>query len=313
MNIINEDLSVEQKRDRTYWICKNKIGIIPTLLSKFREERFRQQGLQNTSMQLALKNLINGIYGLFGTDFFEFADYRVAELTTAFGRKVLQYMKETAKDVYNFEVIYGDTDSIFVTNVQDIELIDKFITECWIVDEVDVEVDKVFTKFLITKKKHYIGIYDNPAIEPLIKGMEGIKSDRPPWIQKLEKQLALDSKNNVDPITNLQKEFRRMEEGQVPIEELQIKLVLQKNPVEYSENSLQRRLSLEKGENVQQGDSIIYYKSNKTGSGTTNPSFYSIKKYLEMFKSIFEDVLTVMDFDFKRDVIGFTSLSSIIK
>ncbi len=311
MNIINEGLTEEEKRNQTYWICKKKIGIIPKLLSKFREERFRQQELGNTSMQLALKNLINGIYGLFGTDFFEFADYRVAELTTAFGRKVLQYMRETAKEVYGFDVIYGDTDSIFVTNIKNIELIDKFITECWIVDEVDVEVDKVFTKFLITKKKHYIGIYEDPNKEPEIKGMEGIKSDRPPWIQKLEKQFALDLKNNIDPVVNLQKEYRRMEEGQVPVEDLQIKLVLQKNPEEYPENSLQRRLSLEKGENIQQGDSIIYYKSNKTGGGTTNPSFYSIKKYLEMFESIFEDVLTVMGFDFKRDVIGFTSLSSI--
>ena len=247
MDIINEGLTKEEKRDQTYWICKKKIGIIPKLLSKFRDERFRQQELGNTSMQLALKNLINGIYGLFGTDFFEFADYRVAELTTAFGRKVLQYMKETAKEVYGFDVIYGDTDSIFVTNITNTELIDKFITECWIVDEVDVEVDKVFTKFLITKKKHYIGIYEDPNKEPEIKGMEGIKSDRPPWIQKLERQFALDLKNNINPVVNLQKEYRRMEEGQVPIEELQIKLVLQKNPEEYPENSLQRRISLEKG------------------------------------------------------------------
>ena len=312
MDIVNEGLMQEQKRDQSYWICKKKTGIIPKLLSRFRKERFRQQDLGNTSMQLALKNLINGIYGLFGTNFFEFADYRVAELTTAFGRKVLLYMKETAKEVYNFDVIYGDTDSIFVTNIHDTELIDKFITECWIVDEVDVEVDKVFSKFLITKKKHYIGIYDDPDKEPEIKGMEGIKSDRPPWIQKLEKQFALDLKNNINPVTNLQKEYKRMEEGQIPLEELQIKLILQKNPDEYPENSLQRRLSLEKGENVQQGDSIIYYKSNKIGSGTINPSLYSIKKYLEMFESIFEDVLNVMDFDFKRDVIGFTSLSSII-
>ena len=311
MDIINDGLMQEEKREQTYWICKKKIGIIPNLLTIFRDERFRQQELGNNSMQLALKNLINGIYGLFGTDFFEFADYRVAELTTAFGRKVLQYMKETAKEVYGFDVIYGDTDSIFVTNIKGIDLIDKFITECWIVDEVDVEVDKVFTKFLITKKKHYIGIYNDPNKEPEIKGMEGIKSDRPPWIQKLEKQFAIDLKNNMNPTTNLQNEYRKMEEGQISIEDLQIKLVLQKNPKEYSANSLQRRLSLEKGENVQQGDSIIYYKSNKIGGGTINPSLYSIKKYLEMFESIFEDVLTVMGFDFKRDVIGFTSLSSI--
>jgi DNA polymerase elongation subunit (family B) len=312
MDSINESLSEEKKRKQTYWICKKKIGIIPKLLSKFRDERFKQQELGNTSMQLALKNLINGLYGLFGTDFFAFADYRVAELTTAFGRKVLQYMRETAREVYDFEVIYGDTDSIFVTNITNVDSIDKFITECWIVDEVDVEVDKVFTKFLITKKKHYIGIYDDTNKEPEIKGMEGIKSDRPSWIQKIERQFALDLKNNINPLANLHKEYRKMEEGQIPIEEIQIKLVLQKSPEEYPENSLQRRLSLEKGDELQQGDSIIYYKSNKIGGGTTNPSFYSRKKYLEMHKSIFEDVIQLMGFDFKRDIIGFTSLTSII-
>lgn len=104
--------------------------------------------------------------------FFDFADYRVAELTTAFGRKVLQYVRKTAKEVYGFDVIYGDTDSIFVTNILDANLIDKFITECLIVHDVDVEVDKVFTKFLITKKKHYIGIGEDQTKEPEIKGME---------------------------------------------------------------------------------------------------------------------------------------------
>ena len=80
--------------------------------------------------------------------------------------------------------------------------------------------------------------------------MEGIKSDRPPWIQKLERQFALDLKNKIDPTANLQKEYRRMEEGQVPIEELQIKLVLQKNPDEYPENSLQRRVKFRKRRNT---------------------------------------------------------------
>ena len=304
MDIINEGLTKEEKRDHVYWICKKKIGIIPNLLTKFRDERFRQQELGNISMELALKNLINGIYGLFGTDFFEFSDFRVAELTTAFGRKILQYMRETAKQVYNFDVIYGDTDSIFVTNISNIEFINKFITECWIVNEVDVEVDKVLSKFLITKKKHYIGIYEDPNKEPEIKGMEGIKSDRPPWIHKLIRHFAIDLKNGIDPTLNLRKEYRKMEEGQVPILDLQIKLVLQKNPEEYSENSLQRRISSDKKE----GDSIIYYKSNKIGGGTTNPSLYSIKIYLEMRESTFEDVLSLMGFDYKRDVKGFTSL-----
>ncbi len=55
---------------------------------------------------------------LFGSEFFEFADYRVAELTTAFGRRTLGYMKHIAEKVYGFNVIAGDTDSIFVTDVK---------------------------------------------------------------------------------------------------------------------------------------------------------------------------------------------------
>lgn len=96
-----------------------------------------------------------------------------------------------------------------------------------------------------------------------------------------------------------------MEQGKVPCEDLQIKLVLQKNTDECLENSLQRRLSLENGGDFKQGD-------YKPGGGTTNPSLYSRKKYLEIRESAFKDVLAIMGFDYKRDIIGFTSLSAII-
>lgn len=59
MKLINENLSYDNWRQSRYWICKKKTGIIPQLLTKFRDERFRQQEQGNTSMQLALKNLIN--------------------------------------------------------------------------------------------------------------------------------------------------------------------------------------------------------------------------------------------------------------
>ena len=37
MDIINEGLTKEEKREQSYWICKKKTGIIPQLLSRFRE------------------------------------------------------------------------------------------------------------------------------------------------------------------------------------------------------------------------------------------------------------------------------------
>ena len=56
-----------------------------------------------------------------------------------------------------------------------------------------------------------------------------------------------------------------MESVQVPVEELGINLTLVKNPSEYPENSLQRRLGNEIS--ASEGDTIKYYKSDIIGGG----------------------------------------------
>ena len=57
MDLIDKNLLEEEKRREPYWICKdtNYRGIIPKLLIQYREERFRQQGLENNSMQTSIK------------------------------------------------------------------------------------------------------------------------------------------------------------------------------------------------------------------------------------------------------------------
>ncbi len=311
MSIINSSLAEEGKREQ-YWICRdsNYTGIVPRLLQQYRDERFRQQDLGNELMQLALKNLINGCYGIFGSTFFEFSDYRVAELTTAFGRQVIQYMQHIAKEVYEFDIIYGDTDSIFVTGAKNENDIKKFIAECLLVLNLDIEESEVFKKFLIVKKKHYIGISLDKGKSPVIKGMEGIKADRPEWINRLQRQLADDLKNDRDPTINIRKEYRAMEEGSVSLDELSIKLVLKKNPQEYKPNSLQRKVGLESG--AEQGDVLEYYKSRTAGGGTSRTNLLCRQKYLEMLKSTVGATLRFMGYDFDLDVIGCKKLYDFI-
>ena len=303
MSFINSSLPYEQKRNQ-YWICRNPEyrGIISLLLQQFRDERFRQQKLSNEYMQLALKNLINGCYGLFGSEFFLFADYRVAEITTAFGRQTLRYMQHIAKEVYGFDIIYGDTDSIFVTSVKKQNDIMKFIAECLILLDIDVELNDIYKKFLITKKKHYIGIFQDQEKDPVIKGMEGIKSDRPPWINRNEKQFADDIKNGKNPIINICREYRKMEQGKVSSNELEIKLTLKKDPSNYKRNSVQSIVGTES--EAKAGDIITYYKSYKQGRGTSNIELLSTKKYLEMLRTAVEDSLAVMGYEFDKDILG---------
>ncbi|MGH9975359.1 MAG: hypothetical protein ACRD8Z_05920 [Nitrososphaeraceae archaeon] len=44
-------------------------------------------------------------------------------------------MRHTAEQVYGLSVIYGDTDSIFVSNIRKENDINKFLAECSIVLE----------------------------------------------------------------------------------------------------------------------------------------------------------------------------------
>jgi DNA polymerase I len=304
MNLIDKD----GKPNKKYWICKNYRGIIPRLLEQYRNERFRQQELGNNAMQMALKNLINGCYGLFGSEFFEFADYRVAELTTAFGRRTLSYMRYISEEVYDFKVIYGDTDSIFVTNVKNKKDINKFLAECSIVlEDIEIELSKVYEKMLLLKKKHYIGIPFDKNKESDIKGIEGIKSDRPIWINNLQKAFVDDITNDRNPTIKLKQAYIDMERGQVSPGLLAINTTLKKDPWEYSTNAYQRIVGNQL--NVKEGDSIKYYKSNSRGMAHSNPAFIDIAKYLEMIQSTFEDQLKVLGHDFLIDVVGVKSLA----
>jgi hypothetical protein len=55
-------------------------------------------------------------------------------------------------------------------------------------------------------KKHYIGITrDVDKKESVIKGMEGVKSDRPEFIRRTFLQLVNDIKDNIDPLSNTRK------------------------------------------------------------------------------------------------------------
>jgi DNA polymerase elongation subunit (family B) len=139
-------------------MCKSKCAISKTLL-KFREQREYHRNKGNEPMSQARKVMMNSIYGLFGSDgIFAFQDYRIAELVTAFARLKLLEMKHIANDQFQMNIIYGDTDSIFVSGVDGEEHnnADGFIVTCKQKLGVDVDHQNTFVKSIIVGKKHYI-------------------------------------------------------------------------------------------------------------------------------------------------------------
>jgi DNA polymerase elongation subunit (family B) len=116
--IKSQILYEKEKRKERYWICIKNKGAIPKVLLKFKEQREYYPQIGNEPMSQALKVMMNSIYGIFGSDgIFAFQDY-IAELVTAFARLKLLEMKQIANDKFQMNIIYGDTDSIFISDTR---------------------------------------------------------------------------------------------------------------------------------------------------------------------------------------------------
>ena len=95
-------------------------------------------------------------------------------------------MKEIANKQFGMNIIYGDTDSIFVSGINEEhrhELVDSFIAACKQNLGVEVDHQNTFVRSILISKKHYIGI--QPDGKVVIKGMEGKKRDRPPFFNQV--------------------------------------------------------------------------------------------------------------------------------
>jgi DNA polymerase, archaea type len=136
--------------DKGYWICKQKEGAFSKKLREFKEERVRQKQLGNEVKQLGLKVLINGGYGLIGNPAFKYADIRVAELITAYGRHILRYMQEHTQ-CYGFEIIAGDTVPLFLLGGSN-DSLENFINHCQQERSIEVEHQRTFSKLMSIKK-----------------------------------------------------------------------------------------------------------------------------------------------------------------
>ena len=217
-------------------------------------------------------------------------------------------MQEIAKGI-DFEIIYGDTDSLFLgydnnntgSSLNAEEIVPKFKEECSKQLGVEVEHAKTYhTAIISDKKKHYVGWTGIEGKEPDIVGMEGDKNDRPKWINTVFRQTVADivtNNGNADPIVNLRKAISDLELGNVDPELLKRSNRLSKNPEEYeNENDRKRKIGLAIG--ARKGDIIEYYESDNNKEGySLNPQDISVKKYKVMLWKAVRDISDIAGYD----------------
>jgi DNA polymerase-2 len=89
-------------------------GILPELLNRFFERRARAQAEGDAVASFVYKIIMNSFYGVLGARGCRFAGSDLAGAITSFGQRILGWCRDFLEEL-GYAVLYGDTDSLFVT------------------------------------------------------------------------------------------------------------------------------------------------------------------------------------------------------
>ncbi len=151
---------------------KNQEGILPDIIQRLWEQRDKARKQKNELARFAIKILMNSFYGVLANPTCRFYSREMGNAITLTGQHII---KLTAKKVeeMGYEVIYGDTDSIFVnTKLDDYKEAHK------IGDEIAKHINKFFEKHIKDEyeRKNYLELQFDKVykrfIMPTVRGSE---------------------------------------------------------------------------------------------------------------------------------------------
>jgi len=184
--------------------------------------------------QQSIKILTNSFYGYTGWSAAKFYKRECAEATTAWGRHFIKRAVEVAEEL-GFEVIYGDTDSIFAKLPPDVESegerktgilkkareVSKRISEEL---PLELEIQDFFKSIFFTgKKKRYAALTDKGEI--VVRGLEVRRGDWCELAKELQTkviELILKEKDPGAAVKYTKSVIQDLKEGKIPVDKLTI-------------------------------------------------------------------------------------------
>jgi len=217
--------------------------------------------------QKALKVLANASYGYMGWVGARWYFREGAEAVTALGRETIKRAIGIAKSL-GLKVIYGDTDSLFVS--YDEKIINEFIKK--VMDELglEIKVDKVYVRVFFTEaKKRYVGLTTDGSID--IVGFEAVRGDWTELAKEVQENVAkiiLKEGKVEKAIDYVKKIIGELRKGAVSIEKLIIWKTITRRLSEYEVDAphvMAARRLIEVGGKVDVGDKIGYVVTKGQG------------------------------------------------
>jgi DNA polymerase II len=204
---------------------------LPEIIKELWKSREEARKQKNELARYAIKILMNSFFGVMANPTCRYSDLKIANAITHFGQQLIKQTAEKIKEA-GYEVIYSDTDSVFVNTKEESETkaeqigkkLENEINEFYkkhIINEykrdsyLELEYEKLYTRFLMPKirgkeegaKKRYAGLLKKNGKEELsIVGLETVRSDWTNAAKKFQGEL-LDRIFHKKEVTTFIKKF----------------------------------------------------------------------------------------------------------
>jgi DNA polymerase-2 len=254
--------------DTTKWIVapngavfSNDDGILPQLIERLWRARDVAKKQKNERASWAIKTVMNSFWGVLANSACRFFSMEMAGAITAFARHTIQ-LTITRVQGMGYNVIYGDTDSIFIESkaksLEEAEAIstriEKDINQFYtkhVKDEfhrtsfVELESDKIFTRFIMPRvrgseegaKKRYAGIIEEDGASRLdITGMEFVRRDWTELAKNFQHRILMLVFAKEDPTAYIREYVQQLRAGKLD-DDLLYRKAIRKELEEYTKTT----------------------------------------------------------------------------
>jgi DNA polymerase delta subunit 1 len=274
------------------------IGLIPTALGIMLKKRKEARKMMDScaddaqksvynGLQLAYKVVANSIYGQLGSRTSAIRKVCVAACTTAVGRRQLLFAKKTVEEDFGAEVVYGDTDSIFV-KFPGKSLVDTIkagqdaaalITSRCPHRAFVIGYEKTFFPFILFCRKRYVGMKYEEDPTKCKRASMGIvlkRRDNAPIVKDVfggALDILLEHKDVIRAVHFVKEMLLKVVRGDLPVEKFAITKQLRddyKDPTRIAHRVLADRMAVrDPGNKPTVGERLkfVYIKSDKKLQG----------------------------------------------
>ncbi|WP_338411857.1 DNA polymerase II [Pseudoalteromonas nigrifaciens] len=211
---------------------------LPKLIKHLTRTRQKAKDTNQPMLSQAIKIIMNSLYGVLGSKGCRFYDPRLSSSITLRGHEIMQTTRKWIEEL-GYEVIYGDTDSIFVkvnerlnaTQCNEIgNDVMQIINKRWsdsvktrfsLTSYLEIEFETHYSPFFmptirgkkIGSKKRYVGQIDkNNAKQLIFKGMETVRSDWTQFAQEFQTELfktLFDQQFKIEQLNDIIKSYTK--------------------------------------------------------------------------------------------------------